>query len=82
MIKLSIKSQQNNNVNLSSKTTSLWDKDGENFFVNYRFSDKGRTRFLAQMPGPKSSQLLCGSKIDFQKISQIMFVLFIKNEVI
>ena len=31
VIKFSIKSKKNNNVNLSSKTTSFWDKDGEKF---------------------------------------------------
>ena len=32
VIKLSIKSMKNNNVNVSSKKTSFWDKDGEIFF--------------------------------------------------
>ena len=30
VIKLSIKSKKNNNVNVSSKKTSFWDRDGEN----------------------------------------------------
>ena len=32
VIKLSIKSKKNNNVNVSSKKTSFWNKDGEKFF--------------------------------------------------
>ena len=32
VIKLSIKSKKNNNVNVSSKKTSFWDKDGEKVF--------------------------------------------------
>ena len=52
VIKLSIKSKKNNNVNVSSKKTSFWDKDGEKFFVNYRFSDKGRTIVLSETCPP------------------------------
>ena len=33
VIELSIKSKKNNNLNLSSKTTSFWDKDGEKVFL-------------------------------------------------
>ena len=50
MIKLSIKSKKNNcnnYVNVSSIKTSFWDKDGEKFFVNERFLDKGRTIVLS-----------------------------------
>ena len=60
MTKLPIKSKKNKNVNLSSKTTSFWDKDGEQFSVIYRFSDKGRTIVLS-VTCPPLSQVMQGS---------------------
>ena len=47
VIKLSMKSKKNNNVNVSSKRPVFGTKMVKNFFVNYRFSDKGRTIVLS-----------------------------------
>ena len=47
MIKLSIKSKNNIDVNVSSKKTSFGTKMVKNIFVNYRFSNKGRTIVLS-----------------------------------
>ena len=47
VIKLSTKSKKNNNVNMSSKRPVFGTKMVKNFFVNYRFADKGRTIVLS-----------------------------------
>ena len=54
VIKFSIKSRKNNNVNVSSKKTSFGTKKVKKFFLNYQFSDKGRTIVLSVTRPPLS----------------------------
>ena len=72
VIKLSIKSKKNNNVNLSSKQPVFGTMMMQNFFVNYQFSDKGRTIVLSVTSSPlgivctQAIHLLSGHKVDWQ----------------
>ena len=47
MIKLSIKSKNNIDVNVSSKKTSFWDKDGDKYFRELPVFEQGRTIVLS-----------------------------------
>ena len=61
VIKLSIKSKKNNNVNVSSIETSFWNEDGEKVFGElYQLSDKGRTIVLSVTCPPleKANEIL------------------------